>query len=191
MRKRAIARFCVFKRDKHGKVKRKKQDLKTGSRAETRRHPPVNEQKIVEQVKVLAEPLCEAEGLDLIYVEFQREAGGRILRLYIDKPGGVSLNDCVGISRQMGDIIDVNVDDIGPFNLEVSSPGPARPLATAEDFEKFKGNRVKIRTNRPIDGQKNFKGILLGISDGQIRLQLHEQILSIPNQDILKARLAD
>jgi len=191
MRKRAIARFCVFKRGDQGKVKKKKHNLKKGSRAGGPRHPPVNEKKIVEQVKALAEPLCKAEGLDLIYVEFQREAGGRILRLYIDKPGGINLNDCVGVSRQMGDILDVNLDDIGPFNLEVTSPGPSRPLAAPEDFEKFKGNRVKIRTNRPIDGQKNFKGVLLGISGGQINLQLDEQVLAIPNQDILKARLAD
>ena len=189
MRKRAIARFCVFERGTIGKVKKKKHHSKKESRPGNRRHPPVNERKVVEQVKALAEPLCMAEGLDLIYVEFQREAGGRILRLYIDKPGGISLNDCVDVSRQMGDLIDVNLENIGPFNLEVTSPGPSRPLATPEDFEKFKGNRVKIRTTRPIEGQKNFKGVLLGISGGQINLQVDDHILTIPNQDILKARL--
>jgi ribosome maturation factor RimP len=151
----------------------------------------VNEQKIVDQVGALAKPVCESEGLELIHVEFQRESGGRILRLYIDKRDGVNLNDCVVISRQMTDIIDVNLDDIGPFNLEVTSPGPSRPLVSNGDFEKFKGNQVKIKTNRSIDGQKNFKGILLGISEGRVNLQLGEKIFAIPNQDILKARLAD
>jgi ribosome maturation factor RimP len=180
-----------FKESDRGTVKTKKHHLKKGAGPGNRRHPPVNEQKIVDQVEALAKPVCESEGLELIHVEFQREPGGRILRLYIDKPDGINLNDCVVISRQMTDIIDVNLDDIGPFSLEVTSPGPSRPLASKEDFEKFKGNRVKIKTNRSINGQKNFKGILLGISGGQVNLQLGEQIFAIPNQDILKARLSE
>jgi ribosome maturation factor RimP len=180
-----------FKESDRGAVKKKKHHFKKGPGQGNRRHPPVKEQKIVGQVGALAKPVCESEGLELIHVEFQRESGGRILRLYIDKPDGINLNDCVVISRQMGDIIDVNVDDIGPFNLEVTSPGPSRPLVSKEDFERFKGNRVKIKTNRSINGQKNFKGILLGISGEQVNLQLGEQLVAIPNQDILKARLED
>ena len=191
MRKRAIARFCVFNEGVRGTVKTKNRQLKKNSGAGNRHHSPVNEKKIVDQVGALAKPVCESEGLELIHVEFQRESGGRILRLYIDKPDGINLDDCAVISRQMGDILDVNLDDIGPFNLEVTSPGPSRPLASKEDFEKFKGNRVKIKTNRSINGQKNFKGILLGISGGQVNLQLDKQIIAISTQDILKARLAD
>ena len=190
MRKRAIARFFVFMRNVHGKVKTKKHYLKNGSEPEIRRHPPANEKKIAAQVRTLAEPVCAAEGLELIHVEFQRESGGRILRLYIDKPEGINLEDCAGISRQMGDIIDVNLDDIGPFNLEVTSPGPSRPLVKRADYERFKGNRVKIRTNRPINGQKNFKGVLLGISGEQVSLRVGEEVVAILNQDIYKARLA-
>ena len=67
-------------------------------------------------------------------LSFSESPDGRILRLYIDKPDGVNLNDCVVISRQMGDIIDVNVDDIGPFSLEVTSPGPSRPLTLKRGF---------------------------------------------------------
>ena len=191
MRKRAIARFCVYTNCVYSKVKTKSRQLKKSSRTGNHHHSPVNEQKIVDQVGALAKPVCESEGLELIHVEFQRESRGRILRLYIDKPEGINLNDCVAISRQIGDIIDINLDDIGPFNLEVTSPGPSRPLASKEDFEKFKGNRVKIRTNRSINGQKNFKGTLLGISGGQVNLQLEKQIIAISTQDILKARLSD
>ena len=180
-----------FKKGIRSTLRTKKHHLNKGSRPGNRRVSTGNEQKIVDQVGALAKPLCESEGMELIHVEFQRESGGRILRLYIDKPDGINLNDCVVISRQMGDIIDVNLDDIGPFNLEVTSPGPSRPLTSKEDFEKFKGSRVKIKTNRSINGQKNFKGILLGISDGRISLQLDKQIIAIPNQDVLKARLAD
>jgi len=180
-----------FKESNRCTVKKKKEHIKKGSKPDNRRHSPVNEQKIAGQVFALAKPVCESEGLELIHVEFQRESGGRILRLYIDKPDGINLDDCAVISRQMGDILDVNLDDIGPFNLEVTSPGPSRPLASQEDFEKFSGSRVKIKTNRSIKGQKNFTGILLGISGGRVNLQLGEEIFTIPNQDILKARLAD
>ena len=170
-------------------MKAKKHHKRKGFETGDRRHPRVNEKKIVDKVIALAKPVCESEGMELIHVEFQRESAGRILRLYIDKPDGINLGDCAVISRQMGDVIDVNLDNIGPFNLEVTSPGPARPLSTVKDFEKFKGNRIKIKTNRSINGQKNFKGILLGITDGRVNLQRGEQVFEIPNQDILKAHL--
>jgi ribosome maturation factor RimP len=163
---------------------------KNESGHQNRDHKPVNEQKVVKLVKSLAKPLCDSEGLELVHVEFQRESSGRILRLYIDKPDGINLNDCVGVSRQMGDILDVHLEDIGPYNLEVTSPGLERPLAKKQDFDKFKGNRAKIRTSRPRNGQKNFTGVLLGISGEQVNLQIGEQIIAIPYEDISKARLA-
>ncbi len=178
-------------REFYGAVKAKKHHYKKESDLRSHRLSPVNEQKVVSRVRSLAEPLCESEGLELVHVEFRRESRGRILRLYIDKPDGVNLDDCVAVSREMGDILDVNLTDKGPYSLEVTSPGPERPLAKQQDFEKFKGNRVKIKTNRSINGQKNFKGILLGISNERVNLQLGEQLVAIPNQDILKARLAD
>ena len=156
----------------------------------SRRYQPVNEKKVVDSVRTLAQPLCDSEGLELVHVEFQRESSGRILRLYIDKPDGINLNDCVGVSRQMGDILDVHLEDIGPYNLEVTSPGLERPLAKKQDFERFKGNRAKIKTSRPRNGQKNFTGILTGISGGQVSLQIGEQTIAIPYEDISKARLA-
>lgn len=154
-------------------------------------HKPVSEQKVAGLVRSLAEPLCASEGLELVHVEFQREANGRILRLYIDKPDGINLDDCVGVSRQMGDILDVNLENIGPYSLEVTSPGPRRPLAKHEDFEKFKGCRAKIKTRQPLSGQKNFTGILLGISGDQVNLQICQETIVIPYQDISKARLAE
>ena len=139
----------------------------------------------------MVEPLCASEGLELVHVEFQRESSGRILRLYIDKPDGINLDDCASVSRQMGDLLDVNLEDIGPYSLEVTSPGPERPLAKQEDFDKFKGSRAKIKTSRPLNGQKNFTGVLKGISGKQVNLQIGEQTIAIPYQDILKARLAE
>ena len=100
------------------------------------------------------------------------------------------MDDCAGVSRQMNDMLDVNLENLGPYSLEVTSPGPERPLAKQEDFEKFKGNRVKIKTSRPLNGQKNFSGILMGISGEQVKLQIDEDAIVIPYQDISKARLA-
>ena len=74
--------------------------------------------KIADSVKELAEPLCESEGVELVYVEYQPEAGGMILRLYIDKPEGVTVDDCIYISRQLGDILDVNLEGAGTYRME-------------------------------------------------------------------------
>ena len=168
---------------------KKKYNKKSPQR--NRGQKPVSGQKVAGLVRSLAEPLCASEGLELVDVEYQREANGRILRLYIDKPDGITLNDCAGVSRQMGDILDVNLAEIGPYNLEVTSPGPERPLAKHADFEKFRGNRVKIKTSRPLNGQKNFTGILKGICGEQVNLQSGEDAIMIPYQDIAKARLAE
>jgi len=172
-------------------VETKKKYNSKKSRQRSRGHKPVSEQKVAGLVRSLAEPLCASEGLELVHVEYQREANGRILRLYIDKPDGINLDDCVGISRQMGDILDVNLENIGPYSLEVTSPGPQRPLTKHADFEKFKGNRVKIKLSRELRGQKNLTGILMGISGEQVNLQLGEEAIVIPYQDISRARLAE
>lgn len=164
---------------------------KRGSGSNHPRPARMNEKAVAAKVYDLAMSLCEAEGLDLVHVEFQRESGGRILRLYIDKPSGVTLDDCVGVSRQMGDILDVNLTAIGPYSLEVTSPGPDRPLSRRAHFEQFVGNRAKIKTVRPLNGQKNFNGILAGISGGQVKLQVGEKMVTIAIEDISKARLVD
>jgi ribosome maturation factor RimP len=161
------------------------------SKQNTRGPKPLSEKKVAGLARSLAEPLCASKGLELVHVEYQREANGRILRLYIDKPDGINLNDCAGVSRQMGDILDVNLENIGPYSLEVTSPGPERPLAKHEDFEKFMGHRVKIKTRRPLNGQKNFTGILRGISGELVNLQLGDDTIEIPYLDISKARLSE
>lgn len=139
----------------------------------------------------LAEPLCASESLELVHVEFQREPGGRILRVYIDKPGGAGLDDCVRISRQLGDLLDVYIGDDIAYHLEVSTPGLERPLGRATDFDRFKGKSVKIRTRTPIKGRKTFTGKLLGITEGTVHLEQKDIIVAIPHKDISKARLVN
>ena len=172
-------------------MKKNKRHIKKAVESQDPRQGRANEQKVVKQVWSLAEPLCESEGLELIQVEYQRESAGRILRLYVDKPGGIKLDDCAGVSRQMGDILDVNLEDVGPYNLEVTSPGLERPLARKQDFDKFKGNRAKIKTFQPLNRQKNFTGILLGISGDKVNLQIDEQIITITYTNISKAHLIE
>ena len=149
------------------------------------------EKTIIKQVEALANPLCESEGLELVHVEYQRESRGRILRLYIDRPPKVTLDDCINVSRQLNDLLDVNLADIGPYNLEVTSPGPERPLSKLRDFERFKGHRAKIRTIEPIDGQKNFTGIISEVSVEQINLSSNEETVVIAFNNVSRARLAD
>lgn len=150
---------------------------------------PAKATALTRRIREVTEPLCEAEGFELVQVEFQPEARGRILRLYIDKPGGVTLDDCVNTSRQVSDLLDISFENIGSYNLEVSSPGPERPLGKESDYNRFKGRKVKIKTSQPINGQKNFKGILSGISDGVVSVSVDGQTIVIPYKEISKARL--
>jgi ribosome maturation factor RimP len=137
----------------------------------------------------LAEPLCQSEGMELVFVEFQREQAGRILRIYLDKPGGITLDDCVNISRQLGDVLDVGLDTQSSYRLEVSSPGFQRPLGKIEDFERFKGARAKIRTAQAVNGQKNFSGTLDGVNGSNIQLMIGDRPISIALDVIVKAHL--
>jgi len=172
-------------------VKKNKRHRKRKDESRDLRQERANEQKVIKQTWSLAEPLCESEGLELIQVEYQREPAGRILRLYVDKPGGIGIDDCIAVSRQLGDILDVNLEDVGPYSLEVTSPGPERPLAKKEDFDKFKGNRAKIKTYQPLNGRKNFTGVILGITGDELNLQIDEKIITIAYTDISKARLTE
>jgi len=129
--------------------------------------------------------------MELVQVEYQREAGGRVLRLFIDRPGGVTLGDCAQISRQAGDVLEVCLENMGPYSLEVSSPGTNRPLVKQVDYERFKGRRAKIKTIQALDGQKNFKGVLAGISEGLVKLAIEGNTITIPFMEIAKAHLIE
>lgn len=152
---------------------------------------PPGAHAVVEQVQALSEALCDAQGLELVHVEFLRDRGGRVLRLFIDKPGGVTLKDCAAVSRELGDVLDVHLPDIGRYHLEVSSPGVNRPLSREADFERFKGYTAKIRTLLPIDGQRNFTGTLEGVSGQAILLAKGLITVAVPIKDILKAQLVN
>jgi ribosome maturation factor RimP len=148
------------------------------------------QRQVVDAVKRLADPLCRAEGLELVQVEYQREPGGLTLRLYMDKPGGVALEDCVGVSRQLADLLDVHLQELPPYRLEVSSPGPDRPVGKLDDFARFKGQRANVRVATALGGgRKNFTGVLAGVVDEMIQIRVNKEMISLNFNDITRARL--
>lgn len=146
---------------------------------------------IAEKVHRLAEPLVEAEGMELVDVEYLQERGRWLLRLTIDKPGGVTLDDCQTISRQVERVLDVEDPIDAPYALEVSSPGIERPLKKERDFERFAGNKAEVRTARAIGEppRRNFKGRLLGIETRIVRMEIDGKLFSIPMDEVAKAHL--
>ena len=146
--------------------------------------------EVVERVSALAGPILADRGLELVDVEFRRETQGWILRLYMDRPGGVRLEDCQRVSEELGDHLDAG-DVIGhPYHLEVSSPGLDRPLVREADFIRFAGKAARITTHEPQEGQRNFRGRLAGLADGQVVLDLPDgRQVRIPRGLIAKARL--
>ena len=149
----------------------------------------LSDKEFLASVNRLAEPVCDAEGLELVHTEYQMEPGGKVLRLYIDKPDGVSIDDCAAISRQVSDLLDIYIESDHRYRLEVSSPGSNRPLTKQDDFNRFKGQSARIQSSRSIDGQKKFKGTLTGIKDGVVTLMVVDKSVAIPFEDITKARL--
>ena len=149
----------------------------------------LSDKKFLASVNRLVEPVCDAEGLELVHTEYQMEPGGKVLRLYIDKPDGITLDDCAAISRQVSDLLDVYIESDHRYRLEVSSPGSNRPLTKQTDFKRFKGQLARIQSCRSIDGQKKFKGTLTDIKDGVVMLTVVEKSVAISFEDITKARL--
>jgi ribosome maturation factor RimP len=145
--------------------------------------------EIVERVRAIADPILLNEGMELVEVEYRREARGWVLRLTIDKKEGVTLDDCGRVSQQVGSELDVEDFISTPYALEVSSPGLTRPLKSEKDFIKHCNHLIKVRTVDPINSRQQFRGRLLGVSNGQIELEMEEGIVQIPLAKIAKANL--
>ncbi len=136
---------------------------------------------LVEKIEVLLLPLLEELNLELVDIEYRREPQGWVLRFFLDKEGGITLDDCAMASRQISSLLDV--EDIIPtaYNLEVSSPGLERPLKKHADFERFAGHLVKIKTIDPIESEhlgkarKTFTGKLIEVKQDTIQLTLQDR----------------
>ena len=145
--------------------------------------------EIIQRVRQTSEPLLIAGGLEPVEIEFRREARGWVLRLYIDKEGGVTLDDCTWVNQELGRILDIEDFIPVPYTLEVSSPGLNRPLKQEKDFIKYHDRQVRVTTNEPIGNRRHFKGRLRGIEDHQIRIEVDQEVFQIPLTKIAKAHL--
>jgi ribosome maturation factor RimP len=149
--------------------------------------------KTARQVLSLAEPLIETlvagEGCELVDVVYQREPQGWVLRVYLDRPGGVTIADCQAVSRQIGDVLEAKDVMRHAYNLEVSSPGLNRPLKKAADFERFAGQRARIKMRDALDGRRNFLGRLIGCMDGLVNLEMDGANVELPLEGISKAHV--
>lgn len=155
-------------------------------------------QELGDILVALVDPVCRAHGVELVDVRYQRERGGAVVRIIIDRqvPGqaegsGVSLEDCTRVSRDVSTVLDVHDGELpaGAYRLEVSSPGLERPLVRLTDFERFAGREVKVRMRSPLEGRRRFHGTLRGVVRGQVELEEGEAVYLIPHEDIAHANL--
>ena len=140
-------------------------------------------------LREILEPVVTAMGYELIGVEFHPHRGSALLRLYIDKEGGVNVNDCQQVSHQVSGVLDIEDPIPGHYRLEVSSPGLDRPLFAARDFIRFAGHPVRVQLTLPLNGRRKFTGRLVGVRADQVVLEHEGQELAIPLTAIEKARL--
>lgn len=143
------------------------------------------------QLSQLLRQAVEEEGYELVHLELDPARGNSILRIYIDKPGGVTLEDCQAVSEKAGVMLDV--EDMIPYRytLEVSSPGLDRPLVREQDYVRFQGRRARVKTRLAINGQRNFKGVLQHCGNGRVTLLEDDKPdpVEIPLENIQKANL--
>jgi ribosome maturation factor RimP len=128
-----------------------------------------------------------AEGLGYELFDFETSPRGRLMRVFIDSPNGITVDDCATVSNQLTRIFEV--ENVEYDRLEVSSPGLDRPLRKPADFERFAGQEVQVRIRMPIANQRNFAGVLQGLKDDVVTLETEKGSMEIPFEEIEKARL--
>ena len=134
----------------------------------------VKREEIEARTEELVMPLITKHQFELVDVEFVKEGSNRYLRLYIDKEGGITVNDCEAISRPFSDLLDVEDYIEESYILEVSSPGLGRPLKKDKDFKRHLGDEVEIRLLRPVDRRKEWEGILTAYDDHTVTIETEE-----------------
>ncbi|MBW2028316.1 MAG: ribosome maturation factor RimP [Deltaproteobacteria bacterium] len=144
---------------------------------------------VSKQVIDLIEPAIEEMGYDLVDVEYLSAHGRWVLRVYIDKSGGVDVEDCARVSRGIGDLIDVKDIIDHEYVLEVSSPGLNRPLKKERDFQWAIGKKVRVKTLAPIEGRRNYTGYLSKFQGGILTLSIEGGTVTLPWKEVAKANL--
>ena len=144
--------------------------------------------KLEQKLADMFSPVIESMGYELIAVEIT-SAGGTTMRVYIDSPDGITVDDCADVSYQISGLLDVEDPLRGKYNLEVSSPGLDRPLVTAEHFRQFVGHRVKVRTLEPVLGRRRFTGQLESVEGDLLVVAVDNEVYEIPLELVEKANL--
>jgi len=150
----------------------------------------MSRQNIEELVSGWVEDIVADQEIELVDVEYVKEQRGWVLRVFLDKPGGITIDDCQAVSLVLDKKLDEEDPIRGSYSLEVSSPGLERPLKKAKDFQRFAGRLAEIRTYSGVYGRKKFKGILQGLRDDQVLLEFEGEVIEIPLDLIAKANLA-
>ncbi|OXS78586.1 ribosome maturation factor RimP [Domibacillus enclensis] len=152
--------------------------------------------KIIETVEHIAAPIIEDLNLELVEVEYVKEGKNWFLRVYIDKEGGIDIEECAVVSEKVSEQLDALDPDPIPHNyfLEVSSPGAERPLKKQEDFERAVGKHVNVKLYEPLEGEKMYEGTLLSFEEDELTVEYmiktRKKQISIPLEKVAKARLA-
>jgi ribosome maturation factor RimP len=144
---------------------------------------------VTEQIEQLVEASIQSLGYELVGVEYIKNGRDTVLRIYIDSDQGISIEDCERVSHQVSGVLEVEDPISSAYSLEVSSPGFDRPLFKEKDFIRFTGTEAKISMKLPVQGRRNFKGMLEGFSDGHILIDVDGEIYELPLTKLAKARL--
>ncbi len=140
-------------------------------------------------VRALLRPVVEGLGYELVGVEYRPQGRHSLLRVYIDQPGGIGIEDCETVSRQISALLDVEDPIRGQYTLEVSSPGLDRPLFEQAHFERFAGCEAQLRLLAPLNGRRKFRGRIEGVEDERVLMAVDGELLRIPLADIDRANL--
>ena len=145
--------------------------------------------KAPERVINLLEPVVEGLGYELVGVEYQPGRPQGMLRLYIDHPEGIEVDDCARVSHQVSGVLDVEDPIAGEYLLEVSSPGLDRPVFKTDDYDRFAGEMIRVRLRGRLDGRRKFHGRLLGLENDQVRIDEQGEEIAVPLTEIDRAHL--
>jgi ribosome maturation factor RimP len=149
------------------------------------------QQAVASKIEEIAQRVASSEGLEVVEVEVKGGGNQRFVRISIDKPEGVTHADCEMVSQQVGTILDVeDVVPGGRYTLEVSSPGVERKLLKPQDYERFRGKKAKLTLREPVEGRRNWEGVLAGFAEGSVQLETQPgQTMRFPFDQVQKANL--
>lgn len=144
---------------------------------------------VARRAEELVADLVEAEGYELVHVEYVARGTSPILRVYVDRPGGITISECAEVSRRISVLLDVEDFIPNQYLLEVSSPGLERPLFKERDFQRFEGDEIRLTATEKIEGRRNFKGRIRKCERGVLTLDCENQSYVIPLTKVKKANL--